>query len=118
MRFILTLYQDEAGFWFKLTEAERKDWIAAYDSYTVALEEAGILEGMNRFQPYYAATTVRVTNGQSKVRRGPYADSREQLGGYFIIDVPDRDAAISWAARCPAASHGVIEVRPLWTTVA
>lgn len=118
MRFILMLYQDEAGFWFELTEAEQKRWIAAYESYVRALEKAGVLEGMNRFQPYYAATTVSVTNGESKVRKGSYADSKEQLGGYFIINVPDRESAISWAARCPAASHGVIEVRPLWTAPA
>jgi hypothetical protein len=48
------------------------------------------------------------------VLNGPYAETREQLGGYFLIDVPDLDAALSWAARCPGASHGVVEVRPIW----
>jgi hypothetical protein len=114
MRFILMLYQDEAGFWFKLTEAERKEWIAAYEAYTGALEKAGVLEEMNRFEPYYAAKTVPVTNGTPQVLDGPYADSKEQLGGYFLLDVPDREAAIGWAARCTAASLGVVEVRPLW----
>ncbi len=57
---------------------------------------------------------ARVANGKSQVLDGPYADSKEQLGGYYIIDVPDLDAALSWAARCPAASHGLVEVRPLW----
>ena len=68
--------------------------------------------GSNRLQPSSAATTVRVANGKSQVLDGPYADSKEQLGGYFMIDVPDLDTAISWAARCPAAGHGVVEVRP------
>jgi len=57
---------------------------------------------------------VRIANGKSQVLNGPYADSKEQLGGYYLIDVPDLDAALSWAARCPAASHGVVEVRPIW----
>jgi hypothetical protein len=115
MRFILMLYQDEAGFWFKLTETERKEWIAAYDAFFRALERAGVLEGMNRFEPYDTAKTVRLANGEPQVLDGPYADSREQLGGYFIIEAPDFDTATSWAARCPAARHGVVEVRPLWT---
>jgi len=57
---------------------------------------------------------VRLTNGKPQVLDGPYADSKEQVGGYFIIDVPDLDSAISWAARCPTASHGVVELRPFW----
>lgn len=111
---MLMLYQDEAGFWFKLTPAEQKQWAAAYEAYVEAMNQAGVLERMNRFEVYLAAKTVRITDGTPKVREGPYADSREQLGGYFLIDVPDLDAAISWAGRCPAASHGVVEVRPLW----
>ena len=68
----------------------------------------------NRLQLSSAATTVRITNGKSQVLDGPYADSKEQLGGYYLIDVADLDAAISWAARCPTASHGIVEVRPIW----
>ena len=58
---------------------------------------------------------MRAAGGKPQVLDGPYAETKEQLGGYFIVDVPDLDAAISWAARCPAASHGVVEVRPVWT---
>ena len=90
--------------------------MAAYTAYAQALTKAGVLTGSQRLQPSSAATTVRVANGKPQVLDGPYADSKEQLGGYFIIDVPDLDAAISWAARCPAASHGVVEVRPFWPT--
>ena len=61
-----------------------------------------------------AATTVQIKDGKQQVLNGPYADSKEQLGGYFLIDAPDLDAAISWAARCPGASHGIVEVRPVW----
>src|SRR5262249_11122181 len=61
------------------------------------------------------ATTVRISDGKAQVLDGPYADTKEQLGGYFLIDVADLDAALAWAARCPGASHGVVEVRPVWS---
>lgn len=113
MQYLLMLYVDEAG-WPKLTPAEQEQGMAAYNAYTEALTKAGALKGSNRLRPSSAATTVRIANGKSQVLDGPFVDSKEQLGGYFIIDVPDLDAAIAWAARCPAASHGVVEVRPLW----
>ncbi len=113
MQYILMLYAQEDG-WSKLTKTEQDQAMAAYGAYTEALKKAGALLGSNRLQPTSNATTVRVTNGKSQVLDGPYADSKEQLGGYYAIDVPDLDAAISWASRCPAASHGIIEVRPFW----
>jgi hypothetical protein len=64
-------------------------------------------------QPSPSATTVRVDGGKTKVLNGPYAETKEQLGGYYIIDVADMDAALSWAERCPGASHGTLEVRPI-----
>jgi hypothetical protein len=78
------------------------------------LKQAGALLGANRLQPSTAATTVRIMNGKSQVLDGPYSDSKEQLGGYYLIDVADLDTAISWAARCPASNHGAVEVRPIW----
>jgi len=113
MQYLLMLYVNQAG-WSKLTPAEQEQGVAAYSAYTGALAKAGVLKGANRLQASTAATTVRVANGKAQVLDGPYADSKEQLGGYYLIDVPDLDAAISWAARCPAASHGVVEVRPIW----
>lgn len=113
MQYILMLYVEEAG-WSKLTKDEQERGIAAYMAYTEALKKAGVLTGVNRLQASSTATTVRVANGKSQVLDGPFADSKEQLGGYFIVDVPDLDAAISWASRCPAANHGTVEVRPLW----
>ena len=97
-----------------MTKADQDKGLAAYMAYTEALKKAGAYVGSHRLQPTSTATTVRVANGKSQVLDGPYMDSKEQLGGYFIIEVPDLDAAISWAARCPAASHGVVEVRPIW----
>ena len=113
MQYLLMLYVNQAG-WSKLTPAEQEQGVAAYSAYTGALTKAGVLKGSNRLQPTTAATTVRMANGKAQVLDGPYADSKEHLGGYYLLDVADLDAAISWAARCPAASHGVVEVRPVW----
>jgi hypothetical protein len=74
-----------------------------------------VLRGSNRLRPSSAATTVRVANGKPQVVDGPYVESKEQIGGYYLIDVADLDAAISWASRCPGAGHGTVEVRPVWS---
>jgi hypothetical protein len=88
--------------------------VAAYGAYTNALREAGVLRGSNRLRPANTATTVRVREGRTDVQNGPFIETREELGGYYLIDVKDLDAALSWAARCPGAAHGVVEVRPVW----
>ena len=117
MQYLLMLYAEEAG-WDKLTAVEQQGAMASYHAYTEGLKKAGVYAGSNRLQPISTATTVRVANGSSQVLDGPYADSKEQLGGYYLIDAPDLDTAISWAARCPGASHGTIEVRPVWSGAA
>ena len=113
MQYMLLLYIDESG-WPKLTKAQQEQGYAAYLAYAEALKAAGAFKGTNRLGPTSAATTVRMLDGKSQVLDGPYADSKEQLGGYYLIDVPDLDAALSWASRCPAAGHGIVEVRSLW----
>jgi len=112
MRYILMDYVGEAG-WPELTKSDQEQWLGAYRAYIEAMAKAGVLRSSAGLQPSSAATTVRVANGKTQVLDGPYADSKEQLGGFHIIDVADLDAAISWAARCPTALHGVVEVRPL-----
>ncbi|HKD61546.1 MAG TPA: YciI family protein [Terracidiphilus sp.] len=114
MQYLLSIYSDESV-WPTMTEEQKKQGYAAYMAYTEALKQAGTFVGSNRLQPTSTATTVRSTNGKSQVLDGPYADTKEQLGGYFLIDVPNLDAAISWAARCPGSQHGVVEVRPVWS---
>lgn len=114
MQYLLLLNARESGF-ANMTPAEQQQGMAAYMAYTEALKSAGVYLGSNRLQPVATATTVRIVDGKTQVLDGPYADSKEQLGGYFLIDAPDLDAALSWAARCPGASHGVIEVRPIWS---
>src|SRR6266566_3641795 len=94
VQYLLMVYVNEAD-WPKLSKAEQEQGMAAYTAYTEALTTAGVLKGGNRLQPSSAATTVRTTNGKSQVLDGPYVDSKEQLGGYYLIDVPDLDAALS-----------------------
>ena len=113
MQYILMDYVNEAG-WPQLTKAEQEHWLGAYKAYMEAMTKAGVLRSSRGLQPTPAATTVRVVDGKTQVLDGPYADSKEQLGGFHIIEAPDLDAAISWAARSPTALHGIVEVRPLW----
>ncbi len=114
MQYLLMLYADESG-WKNMSKTEQEQGYAAYMAYTEALKKAGVWKGSNRLQPVATATTVKNgANGKPQVQDGPYADSKEQLGGYYLIDVPDLDAALSWASRCPAVGHGTVEVRPVW----
>jgi hypothetical protein len=113
MQYLLMIYNNEAGM-----AAAPKETVsqmsAAYAAYSEAMGKAGVVLGGNRLRPSAEATTVRVKGGKTEVLDGPYADTKEQLGGYYLIDVPDLDAALSWAARCPTASNGTIEVRAIW----
>jgi hypothetical protein len=87
----------------------------AWGAYTQALIDAGVMRGGNALKPSFTASTVRVRDGQREVQDGPYADTKEHLGGYYLIEVPDLDEALAWAARNPAASTGAVEVRPVFT---
>ena len=113
MKYLLMIYSDEAAE-ARMSEADNTAEMAAYGAYAGAMVEAGVMVGGERLRPTTDATCVRLRNGQTELLNGPYADTREQLGGYFMIEVPDLDAALHWAARCPTAPHGTIEVRPVW----
>jgi hypothetical protein len=114
MKYMLLIFSNEAA--QQTVSAEQMSQrLAAYGAYGEALRKAGAMVDGNRLQPVASATTVRVADGKTQVLNGPYAETKEQLGGYYLIDVADLDVAISWAARCPGASHGTIEVRPVWT---
>jgi len=113
MQYLLTLYVDES-MWPKMTREQQEQGGAAYMAYTEALKAAGALKNSNRLQPSASATTLRTKDGKVQVQDGPFADSKEQLAGYYLIDVPDLDAALTWARRCPAVGHGIIEVRAIW----
>ncbi|QEN89498.1 YciI family protein [Labrys sp. KNU-23] len=113
MQFAILIYSSEEAM-LKADPASKQAMLAAYQSYTQALQSAGILLGWNRLRPTASATTVRIADGKTQVLNGPFADTREQLGGFYLIDVADLDTAINWGARCPSAAVGTIEVRPVW----
>jgi len=113
MQYLLMIYGNEAGMLAAPKEMVTQ-MSAAYGAYTEAVKKAGIYLGSNRLRPTNSASTVRVADGKTQVLDGPYAETKEQLGGYYLIDVRDLDAALSWAARCPAARYGTVEVRPIW----
>ena len=112
MKYILLDYVNEAG-WPTLTRDEQERWLGAYRAYMQAMTEAGVLRSSSGLHPTSSATTVRISNDKAQVLDGPYADTKEQLGGFHIIEVDDLDAALSWAARSPTALHGIVEVRPV-----
>jgi hypothetical protein len=85
---------------------------AAFDAYAKSLDKAGVMLAAEIPQPVAATTTVTLRSGKLQVQDGPFADTKEVLAGYFLIDVPDLDAALAWAEKCPAAQYAVIEVRP------
>lgn len=113
MQYLLMLYSEE-GAWNNLPEAVQQEGLQQYMAYGEALRKAGAYLGSNRLRDSVDATRVSVANGKTKVQDGPYADTKEQLGGYYLIEAKNLDEALSWAARCPGAAHGIVEVRPVW----
>jgi hypothetical protein len=111
MRYSLLMNYSEAGGAAVSPEA-MAEAMAAFDAYAKALDDTGVLLGADVLQPVAASTTVTLRNGSPQVQDGPFADTKEQLGGVFLIDVPDLDAALAWAEKCPAAQWGTIEIRP------
>jgi hypothetical protein len=113
MQYLLLIYSNESAM-----QKAPKDAVSqmhgAYMAYTEAMKKAGVLVGGERLQPTSAATTVRAPGGKASVLNGPFAETKEQLGGYYLIEAPDLDAALAWAKRCPGTQHGAIEVRPVW----
>ncbi|GAA1684940.1 YciI family protein [Fodinicola feengrottensis] len=85
-----------------------------YEVYSNDLVEAGVMRGGKRLQGTSTATTVSVRDGETLITDGPYAEAREQLGGFYVVECADLDEALKWASRCPGAGHGTIEVRPAY----
>ena len=112
MQYMMLIYETGADFDNRTNEKQETFW-GAWRAYHKALAEAGVYIGGNPLQPTATATTVRLKGGKRQVQDGPYADTKEQLGGYIILELPSLDAALEWAARCPAANSGAVEVRPL-----
>ena len=95
-----------------VSEEDMAPFRRAFDLYGKSLAEAGVLISADILQPAAASTTVTLREGTLQVQDGPFADTKEKLAGSFVIDVPDLDAAIAWAEKCPGAQYGVIEIRP------
>lgn len=112
MKYMMLINGDEASFNAE-PAAGAPPVSPEFVAYTEALIKAGVMLGGERLRPTKAGARVRVRDGKSVVLDGPYSDTREQLGGYYLIDVPSLAEAISWAERCPAAKYGSIDVRPL-----
>lgn len=111
MRYSLLLNYSEAG-GADLSESDMAEWMSAFDAYAKSLQAAGVLVSADVLQPTSVSTTVTVRDGSLRVQDGPFADTKEQLGGVFLIEASDLDAAIAWAEKCPAAQWGTIEIRP------
>ena len=111
MKYILLDYVNESG-WPTMARAEQERWLGIYREYMEAMTKAGVLRSSNGLKPTSSATTVRVRDAKTQLLDGPFAESKEQLGGFHIIEVDDLDAALHWAARSPTALHGAVEVRP------
>jgi hypothetical protein len=110
MKYMMLIHHDDAA----LAKADRNLW-ADYAAFNEALAKAGGSSGM-RLKPASAATSVRVRDGKTDVIDGPYADTKEKLAGYFVIDVASVEEAVAWAQRCPSARYGTIEARPIMDT--
>jgi hypothetical protein len=113
MQYLLMIYQNEAEY-AKYPDALNGKMLAEYGAFTQAIIQSGNYKGGDRLQPTTTATTVRVRDGKTLTTDGPFAETREQLGGYYMIEAKDLDAAIAIAARIPSARLGSIEVRPIW----
>ncbi|MGH8655443.1 MAG: YciI family protein [Gammaproteobacteria bacterium] len=113
MKYLLLQYINEIAM-LNLPRQEAGRMNAAYMAYTEAMKQAGVLLANHGLRPSSEARTVRAPAGKQSIVEGPYAETKEQLGGYFLVEVPDLNAALSWTARCPGAPHGAIEVRPVW----
>lgn len=111
MRYTLLLNNPEAAD-AEVTEEEMAPFRAAFDRYAKDLDAAGVLISADILQPVATSTTLTLRNGTVQIQDGPFADTKEKLAGSFVIDVPDLDAALAWAEKCPGAQYGVIEIRP------
>jgi hypothetical protein len=112
MKYAILTYESAADVAIRKGKDAATYW-AGWAAYGAALKAAGVFAGGAGLQSIETATTLRSKEGKRLVQDGPYADTKEQFGGFFLIDVPSLDAALEWAAKCPALTNGAVEVRPL-----
>ena len=112
MRYLCLIYSDEA-WWEKASQAEMQQGMAEYNAFTASIKQSGKYIGGEALQPTKNATSVRVRNGTLSATDGPYVETKEQLGGYYLINAKDLNDAVQVASRIPGAKHGTVEVRPI-----
>lgn len=113
MQMMMAFFETEAEFAARTDPARAPAYWGAWMAYVQVLKESGLVVSGNGLEAPSAATTLRLRRGARRVQDGPFADSKEQLAGYFILDVPDLDAALAWAERAPCAGTGAVELRPV-----
>jgi hypothetical protein len=113
MQYLLMIYQNEAEYG-KIDPATLQKVMEEYGAFTQSIIQSGNFKAGDRLRNTDTATTVRVRDGKTLTTDGPFAETREQLGGYYLIEAKDLDAALAIAARIPGARFGSIEVRPIW----
>jgi hypothetical protein len=113
MQYMMILTEPETEFAKRNDPNESGAYWGGWNAFIGAMAQAGIIVNGDGLQPPHTATTLRIRDGKRTVQDGPFADSKEQLGGYFIIEVPDLDTALDWAAKSPSASYGSVEIRPV-----
>lgn len=112
MQYMLLIYGEES-MWAKLTPDQLSQEMGAYMAYTQDLAKAGVLVAGDELQPVSTAKTLSIADGKQKVVDGPFAETKEALGGYYLIKAETIEDALAWAAKCPGARYGRIEVRPV-----
>lgn len=115
MQYMLMIYAEDGG-WEKMSPEQQAEGMAAYTAFGEALEKAGAFVAADRLQNATSASTIKVRGDKREVHDGPYADTKEQFGGFYTVEAKDLDEALEWAAKCPGAHHGIIEVRPVFET--
>ena len=113
MRYLLLIYSDES-YYATVTEAQMGELMQAYGTFTEELAGSGAMVDAARLRPTPTATTVRVRDGKAQTTDGPFTETKETLGGYYLINAENLDEAIAWAAKIPTAAYGSVEVRPIW----
>ncbi|MEM1145480.1 MAG: YciI family protein [Pseudomonadota bacterium] len=113
MQYMLLLFEDESIMNRAVESAGFEAYMAPWMAYTEEMEQAGALVGGNPLSGVDTASTVSVRDGKRTIQDGPFIDTKEQLGGYYVIEVDSLDEAISWAEKCPAAATGHVEIRPI-----
>ncbi len=112
MQYILLIYGDER-IWAAMSQEEMEKAYAEHGAYAAEMEAAGVMRGGAELKPVSTATSVRFSGGRRTLVDGPFAETREQLGGYYVIEVDDLDQALAWAEKMPCMTEGTVEVRPL-----